>query len=184
MRKSREEAAQTREAIVQAAADLIRSQGLAEASVANVMAAAGLTHGGFYRHFRNRDQLLCEAVALAGASSVRAIAHNLEAGGLAQAAAIYLSAAHRDAVAPICPFAAAGSELARASAETRNAATETLKALFSTLAAANPTPGIEARGDAIARLATMIGALTLSRIVSDTALSDEILHEAQARTAA
>ena len=53
MRKSKLEAAQTREAIVTAAADLIRRTGIAEASLADMMAAAGLTHGGFYRHFRN-----------------------------------------------------------------------------------------------------------------------------------
>ena len=57
MRKSNKEAAQTREAIVAAAADHIRRTGIAEASLADVMAAAGLTHGGFYRHFRNKEHV-------------------------------------------------------------------------------------------------------------------------------
>jgi TetR/AcrR family transcriptional repressor of nem operon len=56
LRKSKLEAAQTRETIVTAAADLIRRNGIAEASLADMMAAAGLTHGGFYRHFRNKSQ--------------------------------------------------------------------------------------------------------------------------------
>jgi Bacterial regulatory proteins, tetR family len=58
MRKSNKEAALTRKAIVAAAADHIRGAGIVEASVANVMTAAGLTHGGFYRHFRNKEQLV------------------------------------------------------------------------------------------------------------------------------
>ena len=69
MRKSNKEAAQTREAIVAAAADHIRRTGIAEAGLADVMAVAGLTHGGFYRHFRNKEQLVAEALSAAGAKS-------------------------------------------------------------------------------------------------------------------
>src|SRR5258705_10097296 len=63
VRKSNKEAAQTREAIVAAAADHIKRTGIGEASLADVMAAAGLTHGGFYRHFRNKEQLVAEALS-------------------------------------------------------------------------------------------------------------------------
>ena len=58
MRKSNKEAAETRRAIVAAAADHIRRTGIAEASLSDVMAAAGLTHGGFSKHFRNMEQLI------------------------------------------------------------------------------------------------------------------------------
>src|SRR5262249_57846192 len=64
--RSSKEAAQTRETIVVTAADYIRRTGIAEASLADIMAAAGLTHGGFYRHFRNKEHLVAEALSAAG----------------------------------------------------------------------------------------------------------------------
>src|ERR1700720_3400211 len=70
LRKSKLEAAQTRETIVTAAADLIRRTGIAEASLADMMAAAGLTHGGFYRHFRNKEHLVSEALSAAGEKAI------------------------------------------------------------------------------------------------------------------
>ena len=66
MRKSNEEAARTRQTIVATAADEIRRSGIAEASVADIMAAAGLTPGGFYRHFESKDHLVAEALEKAG----------------------------------------------------------------------------------------------------------------------
>ena len=183
MRKSRQEAAQTREAIVRAAADLIRREGLADVSVANVMAAAGLTHGGFYRHFRDRDQLLAEATACAGDFTAGVLARDLDSGGRAGALESYLSVSHRDASTPTCTFAAAGSELARASAETKQSATEVLKRVFARLAESTSGDADQTRADAIVDLSTMVGALTLSRIVADEALSREILDLARARLA-
>src|SRR6266567_7519086 len=65
MRKSRIEAAKTRERIVTAAAAEFRQHGIAATGLADLMKAAGLTHGGFYRHFASKDQLVAEAVAQA-----------------------------------------------------------------------------------------------------------------------
>jgi AcrR family transcriptional regulator len=80
--KSNKEAAQTREAIVAAAADYIRRTGIAEAGLADVMAAVGLTHGGFYRHFRNKEHLVAEAPSAAGAKTIATIDQNLANGGV------------------------------------------------------------------------------------------------------
>ena len=113
MRKSNKEAAQTREAIVAAAADHIRRTGIAEASLADVMAAAGLTHGGFYRHFRNKEHLVAEAFSAAGDKTVATISRTMSKGGVNAAVDSYLSTSHRDAPTPICPLAALGSEVAR-----------------------------------------------------------------------
>lgn len=178
MRKSNKEAAETREAIVAAAADHIRRTGIAEASLADVMATAGLTHGGFYRHFRNKEQLVAEAVSAAGDKTVAAIGRNMARGGLNAAVDGYLSIAHRDALTPICPFAAFGSEMARSGNETKSAATEVLEKLFATLAGDAPDRE-QARGDAIVALSTMIGAMTLARVASGSALSAEILDRAK-----
>src|SRR5258708_14969490 len=65
MRKSREETARTRERILDAASEEIRANGVAGSGLAGVMKAAGLTHGGFYKHFGSKDQLVTESVARA-----------------------------------------------------------------------------------------------------------------------
>ena len=178
LRKSKLEAAQTREAIVAAAADLIRRTGIAEASLADMMAAAGLTHGGFYRHFRNKEHLISEALSAAGEKAIATIGQKMAKGGLKAAVDGYLSTSHRDSPTPICPFAALGSEMARSRKVTKAAATEVLEKLFVTLAGDAPDRE-EARGDAIVALSMMIGAMTLARIVADSDLSSEILDRAK-----
>ena len=178
MRKSNKEAALTREAIVAAAADRIRRTVIAQASLADVMAAAGLTHGGFYRHFRNKENLVAEALSAAGDKVVSTIGRTMAKGGLNAAVDKYLSTSHRDSPTPVCPFAALGSEVARSGNEAKIAATEVLEKLVVTLAADGPDRE-QARGDAIVALATMIGAMTLARLVSDSALSAEILARAR-----
>jgi len=184
LRRSKEETAQTRKNIVRAAAALIRREGLAEASIANVMAAAGLTHGGFYRHFQTRDQMLTEALALAGASSLDSIRGNLKTGGRQKAIASYLSKTQRNAKTPTCPLAALGSELSRADTETRSAATDTVTALIEALTDARGQTTQDSRDLATVDLATMVGALTLSRLVCDAALSEQILKSTLSRLTA
>jgi TetR/AcrR family transcriptional repressor of nem operon len=174
LRKSNKEAAETREAIVSAATDYIRQNGIAEASLADVMEAAGLTHGGFYRHFRSKEQLVAEALSNAGDKVAAAISRNIAKGGINAAIDSYLSTTHRDAPTPICPFAALGSEVARAGDEPKAAATAALERLFGTLASGDVSS--KARGDAIVTLSAMIGAMSLARITSDSPLSREILE--------
>jgi TetR/AcrR family transcriptional regulator, transcriptional repressor for nem operon len=178
VRKSNKEAALTREAIVTAAADRIRQTGIFETSVADVMAAAGLTHGGFYKHFRNKEQLVAEAVAAAGDDVISVIGQSMAKGGLNAAIDVYLSTAHRDAKIPTCPFAALGSEMARSSDEARTAATEVVEELLAVLGEGVPEAGVARRG-AIVALSTLIGAMTLARIVTSDALSAEILESAR-----
>jgi TetR/AcrR family transcriptional repressor of nem operon len=178
LRKSKQESAETRRAIVGAAADFIRRTGIAEASVADVMAAAGLTHGGFYRHFRNKEHLVAEALAAAGEKTLTAIGRSITKGGLNAAVDSYLSKSHRDSPTPMCLFAALGSEMARSGKETKVAATEALEKLLDLLAGGEPHRA-RARGQAIVALCTMIGAMTLARIVADSDLSSEILERAK-----
>jgi TetR/AcrR family transcriptional repressor of nem operon len=178
LRKSKLEAAQTREAIVAAAATLIRRTGIAEASLADMMAAAGLTHGGFYRHFRNKEHLISEALSAAGEKAIATIGRYMAKGGLNAAVDGYLSTSHRDSPTPICPFAALGSEMARSKKVTKAAATEVLEKLFVTLAG-DALDREQARGDAIVALSMMIGAMTLARVVADSDLSSEILDRAK-----
>jgi len=92
------------------------------------MAAAGLTHGGFYRHFNSKDQIVAEACATAAEVLVGRLAASASKkspqSGLKTIASTYLSAAHRNDPSDGCPLAALGSEMARADEATRAAATE------------------------------------------------------------
>src|SRR5258707_5105090 len=74
MRKSKQETALTRERIVKAAASEFRQHGIVATGLADLMSAAGLTHGGFYRHFDSKDQLVAEASAVASAATTEKIA--------------------------------------------------------------------------------------------------------------
>jgi TetR/AcrR family transcriptional repressor of nem operon len=148
------------------------------------MKAAGLTHGGFYRHFASKDQLVAEACSAAISAMNERVASSAsrERGrkGLETAVADYLSTEHRDNPRDGCPLAALGAELARADTQTRAAATAGFLKLVDALAGgfAEGTPD-EARRRAMVAALTLIGALTVSRVVTDQALSDAILRNAE-----
>ena len=185
MRKSNREAAETRSRIVQVAASEFRKNGVSGTGLNDLMAAAGLTHGGFYKHFQSKDQLVAEAYVVAGnqltdsITAALAASHATES-GLAGAAAAYLSTAHRDNPAQGCPLAALGSEIARCSEATRTAATESFSKFVDLIAAqAGDVSPVDARRQALVDACTMIGALTLSRVVNDPALADAILEHAR-----
>jgi TetR/AcrR family transcriptional repressor of nem operon len=184
MRKSKQEAAATRQRIIMAAAAAFRKNGIAGTGLSDLMAAAGLTHGGFYRHFDSKDQIVAEACTAAVDSLVGQLAAAASGKspqrGLKTIAENYLSAAHRDEPADGCPLAALGSEMARADQRTRDAATQAFLKLVEVIAAqfGKARPEV-ARRRALVAAATMIGALTMSRVVTDSELSAGILREAQ-----
>jgi TetR/AcrR family transcriptional repressor of nem operon len=182
MRKSKQETARTRERIVEAAAAEFREHGIAATGLAELMSAAGLTHGGFYRHFDSKGQLIEEACAEAIATMMdRLSAASQRSGraGLKAAATAYLSTQHRDNPRDGCPLAALGSELVRAEPRARAVATAGFRRMVDILAGqfdlARPS---EARKRAMAAASTLVGALTMSRIVNDKALSESILRSA------
>ena len=182
MRKSKQEAARTRDHIIEVAAQEFRRKGIAGTSLADVMAAAGLTHGGFYRHFASKDQLIAEACAAAvraGEKTASTLLCPYKGDDLEAFAENYLSAGHRDDPSGGCLLAALGSELARADEQTRRVATEGLLMLADRLAAqfSGVRPQI-AKQRALVALATLVGALILARMVTDPKLSSRILREA------
>jgi TetR/AcrR family transcriptional regulator, transcriptional repressor for nem operon len=183
MRKSREEAAETRERIVAAAAAEFRENGITATGLADLMAAAGLTHGGFYRHFASKDQLVAESCAEAVESVAgmfeKALADRNRSNGLKAVATTYLSVRHRDAPSNGCPFAALGSELVRTDAATRAEATGGLLRIVDILASGyGGLRSDAAKRRAFVALSTMVGALTLARLVTEPALSDQLLRDA------
>jgi TetR/AcrR family transcriptional repressor of nem operon len=181
MRKSKQEAAETRRRIVKAAAAKFRQNGIGGTGLSDLMAAAGLTHGGFYRHFESKDQIVAEACAAATESAIATFFSNKSPqSGLKARVAKYLSPAHRDDPSAGCPLAALGSEIARCDEKTRGAATQAFLELVEIIAAAsgNTRPDV-ARRRALVAAATMIGALTMSRIVTDSELSAAILRQTE-----
>jgi TetR/AcrR family transcriptional repressor of nem operon len=181
MRKSREETAKTRERIVAAASAEFRRNGIAATGLNGLMAAAGLTHGGFYKHFSSKEELIAEATRHFLDNVVRALAERArqmpQEDRLKTFLDGYLSIAHRDDPAQGCGFAAVGNELARAGDETRAAAAHSFQYMVDTLVEFLPERG---RPDDIARAqtltATVVGAVSLARAVGDPALSKQILE--------
>jgi TetR/AcrR family transcriptional regulator, transcriptional repressor for nem operon len=181
MRRSKQEAAETRQRIVKAAAAKFRQNGIGGTGLSDLMAAAGLTHGGFYRHFDSKDQLVAEACAAAAESAIATFFSNKSPQkGLRPLVAKYLSAAHRDDPADGCPLAALGSEIARCDEKTRAAATQAFLELVDIIAAefGKIRPDV-AKRRALVAASTMIGALMMSRIVTDSDLSACILRESE-----
>jgi TetR/AcrR family transcriptional repressor of nem operon len=182
MRKSKQEAAATRQRIVRAAAAEFCQKGIDGTGLSDLMAAAGLTHGGFYRHFNSKDQIVAEACATAAEVLVGRLAASASKksaqSGLKTIASSYLSVAHRDDPSNGCPLAALGSEIARADQATRAAATEAFLRLVNVIAGqlGKARPDV-ARRRALVAASAMIGALTMSRIVTDSELSAGILQQ-------
>jgi TetR/AcrR family transcriptional repressor of nem operon len=180
MRKSKAETAKTRQRIVESASAQFLSHGITEAGLARLMRAAGLTHGGFYRHFASKDQLVAEACSQAVRSLSSGLKSQIDGKPPDQALPLllakYVSRSHRDQPASGCVLAALGSELARADTATREAATEGFLRLSHLIAAQlknMPTKKAELQSMAIA--AAMIGAITVARIVPDSRISNSIL---------
>jgi TetR/AcrR family transcriptional regulator, transcriptional repressor for nem operon len=184
MRKSRKETAETRQRIIEAAATEFRRDGIVGTGLADFMASAGLTHGGFYKHFESKDEVVRESLELAAATWIDSMESTLSrssgARKLSGAITTYLSLKHRDDVGDGCPFVALGSELARGSNAVRETATCGIEKLIDLIAAElHDMPPAAARKQAQVMLATMIGAMTMARMVTDPDLSASILRQAR-----
>ena len=174
MKVSREQVAENRRAIVEAAGRLFRQRGFDAVTVAEVMKAAGLTHGAFYGYFTSKEDLIAEALVEALASTAAPPSDP------AAYAASYLSSAHRDDRASGCPFAALAAETVRQPAGARAAMTAGLKRQIERLSAGAPGASADKRRAAIGGWAAMVGAMILARVCADPALSDEVLDQTRA----
>lgn len=182
MRKSKEETAKTRERIVDSAAAEFRRSGIAETGLNELMASAGLTHGGFYRHFESKDHLIAEACQRAFADildGMESLAAAKPPGDALEAVvAHYLSPRQRDNPANGCPLAALGSDLRRADANTRDIASDGYLRLVEIVRGQiEALPPREAKARATAIVSAMVGAMILARVVNDTGTSNRILKD-------
>lgn len=175
MRVSREQMAENRRKILDAASRLFRAKGFEAVSVAEVMSTAGLTHGGFYGHFRSKDELIACALATACGSTPSV---GLDIDSYIKA---YLSPRHRENVAGGCPLAGLSAESLRQAPEAQAAITDGLRGQIERMTSALHDKGVaEARQAAIGNLAAMVGALVFARACDDPALSDELLEQTRA----
>jgi TetR/AcrR family transcriptional regulator, transcriptional repressor for nem operon len=173
MRRSREDAAETRHRIVEAASRLFRGQGIAATSIADIMGSLGLTVGGFYRHFDSKEALVAEAIEAASLETTRGHEeHGERAPALLDR---YLSELHRVHPAHGCPVAALCSEVGHESLSTKEAFTKALRRLIAVVDGAALERGKRRRKETLYTAAAAVGALVLARATSDEDLARELL---------
>jgi len=179
MRHSKEEKAASHERIVAIAAARIRESGTEQPGVAEIMRAAGLTHGGFYKHFGSRDELIAEAVKRAlndGESKVPELTAGEDP--LAAFADAYLSTAHRDEPATGCGVVALGTDMPRVGGPAQEAYRAQVERYLAHLEQLMEDDDDEAtRGRATVTLSAMVGAVMIARALGPTRRSDEILRD-------
>jgi TetR/AcrR family transcriptional repressor of nem operon len=156
------------------AAKRFRERGLEGIGVADVMKEAGVTVGGFYKHFGSRDELVVEALAAAfkdldvWEENTADMVHGIRS---------YLTEAHRDAPGTGCAMGALLGDMTRGSKSARALYTERVKRSLAFSSALFPSsPRSDKRGRALLILSALLGAINLARAVSDPDLSREILH--------
>lgn len=178
-------------AIEAAASRLFRERGMHGVTVADVMAEAGLTHGGFYAHYPSKDALAATACESAFAAAADKWRQRINAAATPREARRviadgYLDAANCDPSVASCPTATLAADVARAGVEhpIHSAYLAGVRDQIDTLtglgASGNPARD---RADACTRLATMMGALLLARACHGDPIADEIVAAACARLA-
>ncbi len=185
MKVSKEQSSQNRAGILEAAAQLYRQQGFNGVGVADITRAAGLTHGGLYRHFESKEDLAAQACARSFEWSLAQLQPN---GGPVDfspvaVAALYLTPAHRDAAGNGCPVAALANDVARAGGKVADAFVAGVERYLNAFARHRPDGSATEGGTAADRARTielvthLVGALVMARATApaNVQLSNEIL---------
>ena len=189
MRLSREQTADNKARVLDAALSLFAERGFAGVAVSELMAEAGLTHGGFYNHFASKAALEAEACALAFDRALGPVGRvAARPAGAERRAALklyverYLSERARDARGARCPMVAFAADVSRESAQVQARYAQGVAAYVEILATA-----IEGdRAQAMALLAELVGGLSLSRSIapSDRGLANAVLTAAREKVVA
>ena len=182
MRVTRAQAEENRRAVIDAASRLFRERGFDGIGLADLMRAAGLTHGGFYKQFSSKDDLIaqaCDRALATGADKWTRIASSGRPDVLADLVRMYLARSHRDRIDDGCPLATLGPDVVRRDPALRQRFEQGIRFHAGTLAAAMAASPARAQAhDPLAALSMMVGALLLSRMVEDEDLSGQILDSA------
>ncbi|WEF35302.1 TetR/AcrR family transcriptional regulator [Pseudoduganella chitinolytica] len=177
MKVTKAQAQANRAHVVATASTLFRERGYDGVGVADLMAAAGFTHGGFYKQFRSKGDLMAEAAACGIAQTV-ALSEGADIGQFVRA---YLSREHRDARASGCTMAALSGDAARQPQAVRATFAAGIEDLLAALGAPRAAPedaeAARQRAEYLGVLAHAVGAIVMSRACPDDApLADEILQ--------
>lgn len=185
MKVSKEQAAENRERILDAATRLFRERGFDGIGVADLMKQVGLTHGGFYGHFASKEDLMAKACQRAIDRALTywqgKIDNRHKGDPLNAIVKAYLSPAHHDDPGNGCLVAALGSDVARQSALVRHAVTEGVQAQIDMLTPLQHVDDDDKREAALALYASMIGAMVLARAVDEPEFASEILEAVKKR---
>lgn len=161
---------ETRRRIVETASRLFQERGLDGVGVDEIMREAGLTHGGFYGHFRNKEQLVAEACAMAVQNRSELIREQLCGMEPKQAFESFIDQHLSRVEGPDCPFSVLGGDVAKRSDEVREAYTQKIRALIDYMT----TELGCGREEAILTFAAVVGAMTVGRASADPAFSHEL----------
>lgn len=186
MRHSTERKAETHKQIVDAAAREFRGKGLQGIGIADLMSQVGLTHGGFYAHFKDRDALVAEAAICAAMASFGRLKDAAEAApdGEEVKAMLdsYLNTEHRDDYGDGCLLPALAADIARQSDSVRSAFTESLKQNMKGIAKYMPAKDSKTKmSQAMMLISGMAGGVLIARAVNDPKLSGMMLDSARAQ---
>ncbi|MGE4427498.1 MAG: TetR/AcrR family transcriptional regulator, partial [Solirubrobacteraceae bacterium] len=164
---------ENRERIVAATARQIRERGLERPAIAELMREVGLTHGGFYKQFGSRDELMAEAVERVMAEAGQRLEEVVEGADdpLAEVARSYVSREHRDDVGGGCGLPALSAEIAHADARSRDAYAAQVRRYVAALAALDGS----SHELAMVRLSAMVGSILVARGLRGTSDSDAFL---------
>jgi TetR/AcrR family transcriptional repressor of nem operon len=177
MRVSRKLAEESRARVVAAAARMMRERGIEASSVADMMGAAGMTHGGFYKHFRSKEGLTREAVRFAFDDVVQRFDRRQAESGVEAAVRAYvdeyLSARHLAEPGLGCPVAALGADAGRQSDALGAEFAAGAEKLIARIGAGKATPAARAR--AIRVLTQLVGTVVAARSVGPGQMREEIL---------
>lgn len=180
MARSQAEKAESRAKILRIAGSELRARGLDGVGVAELMSAAGMTHGGFYKHFESRDHLVEAAISalLQEVEDTKAEAESKTKGGSSLESYIdwYLSDEHRDKPGEGCPISTLGIDMSRAGDRTRSVFTQGLVRFVEWIVEKMPAGPARRRQDRAALIASaLVGGLVLARASSDPDFSEHIL---------
>jgi TetR/AcrR family transcriptional repressor of nem operon len=179
MRVSRLQEAENHELILDAATKLFRERGIDGIGVSDLMKAAGLTHGGFYGHFKSKEDLVaqaCKRAVIRMRQNWINVLDQTTGDPLEALAATYLTPKHRDGPGRGCPIAALGPEVSRQGPAVRHVITEELRPFIEYLSGiVQGSSSRLRRQKALATYASLVGALVVSRVVDDPDLSNEVL---------
>ena len=180
MRYESEHKTRTRDRIVRNAARKLRAEGLSGPGVASVMKASGLTVGGFYKHFRNKDELLAEAIAQGFAESSEKISSSLQnvppEDRWKELVRLYLSPEHCDHPDSGCPVAALAPEMARTKIGVRKRISGLIKDRMDRWVEFIPgRTAAEREQNFFVILSAMAGAVSIARILTEPADRERVL---------